>query len=112
MEKRYFFGRRKRELMVSVEEERERERVQRDMNRIVVPEIPMEPMKFLARSWSSSASGLSKVLVSGNRKRNFVVERLPDMVAAETVMLAAALSGDDWNSRQKRVRHKFNIEIN
>jgi Auxin canalisation len=111
MEKRYFFGRRKRELMVSVEEERERER-ERDMNRIVVPEIPMEPMKFLARSWSSSASGLSKVLVSGNQKRNFVVERLPDMVAAETVMLAAALSGDDWNSRQKRVRHKFNIEIN
>ncbi|KAJ3706696.1 hypothetical protein LUZ61_010401 [Rhynchospora tenuis] len=102
MEKRYFFGRRKgRDLMMmtleSVDEERER-----DMNKVMVPEIPIEPMKFLARSWSSSAAGLSKVLISGNRKRNFVVEKLPEMVVPETVMLAAAVSGDDWNSRPKR----------
>lgn len=93
--------------MMTVVERADEERDVRDVNRMVVPEIPMEPMKFLARSWSASASGLSKVLVSGNRKRNFVVERLPEMVAAETVMLAAAVSGDDWNSRQKRVRSGY-----
>lgn len=84
------------------EEDRER-----DINKIVVPEISMEPMKFLARSWSASTSGLSKVLVAGNRKRNFVVERLPELVAPETVTLAAAVSNDDWNSRYKRVKFKF-----
>ncbi|KAJ4759415.1 auxin canalization protein (DUF828) [Rhynchospora pubera] len=108
MEKRYFFGRRKRrDLMMmtleSVDEERER-----DMNKVMVPEIPLEPMKFLARSWSSSAAGLSKVLISGNRKRNFVVEKLPEMVVPETVMLAAAVSGDDWNSHPKRTCRSWN----
>ncbi|KAF3340194.1 VAN3-binding protein [Carex littledalei] len=111
MENRYLFGRKKRgdhlHLVMSLESGDE-DRESRDVNKIAVPEISMEPMKFLARSWSASTSGLSKVLISGNRKRNFVVERLPEMVAPETVTLAAAVSGDDWNSRQKRTCRNWN----
>ncbi|KAJ3680607.1 hypothetical protein LUZ60_016885 [Juncus effusus] len=109
MEKRYFFGRRKRrerdlvmmnlESVIEDQDESERE----ISGKMSVPEIPMESMEFLARSWSLSASEISKAVFFGNKKRNFVVDRLPEIVVPETLMLAtSAVSGDDWTTIHKR----------
>ncbi|KAF7085165.1 hypothetical protein CFC21_088641 [Triticum aestivum] len=65
------------------------------------PQTPVEPMEFLSRSWSVSASDLSKVLAvgGGRRSSNFVVDRLSGMLMPEMLALAAA-SGT--NSPKKR----------
>ncbi|KAI4980923.1 hypothetical protein ZWY2020_021408 [Hordeum vulgare] len=65
------------------------------------PQTPVEPMEFLSRSWSVSASDLSKVLAvgGGRRSSNFVVDRLSGMLMPETLAFAAA-SGT--NSPKKR----------
>lgn len=73
------------------------------------PQTPVEPMEFLSRSWSVSASDLSKVLAvgGGRRSSNFVVDRLSGMLMPETLALAAA-SGT--NSPKKRVRLQANAK--
>lgn len=65
----------------------------------------MEPMEFLSRSWSVSASDISRVLTGGvgaRRSTNFVVDRLSGMLMPETLALAAASSTN--LSPRKRVR--------
>ncbi|XP_051196303.1 VAN3-binding protein [Lolium perenne] len=54
------------------------------------PQTPLEPMEYLSRSWSVSASEISKILVSGaGAKRSFSRLPLPEMAIPETATVLA-----------------------
>ncbi|KAF8728092.1 hypothetical protein HU200_018671 [Digitaria exilis] len=59
----------------------------------------MEPMEYLSRSWSVSASEISKILVGGGKQKSGVAAAswLPEMTIPEDTVLATSIHGTDAN---------------
>ncbi|KAL5224749.1 hypothetical protein ABZP36_011388 [Zizania latifolia] len=54
------------------------------------PQTPLEPMEYLSRSWSVSASEISKILFNGSKK-SFAVKRPPEKTIPENSVVAASI---------------------
>ncbi|KAL6641451.1 hypothetical protein ACP70R_019632 [Stipagrostis hirtigluma subsp. patula] len=56
------------------------------------PQTPLEPMEYLSRSWSVSASEISKILIGGGSKKSGVAaHRPPELTIPENSVLATSI---------------------
>ncbi|CAN6305885.1 unnamed protein product [Urochloa humidicola] len=70
------------------------------------PQTPLEPMEYLSRSWSVSASEISKILVGGGKKSGVApaAARLPEMTIPEDSVLPTSIVPLPYHQQHRDAR--------
>lgn len=83
MEKGLYCGWKNGSLLDYLEEDEEQKKPVSGLAVIPEPQTPKEPMEFLCRSWSLSASEISKALAQKQRQQFLFTDKTPNHFTAD-----------------------------